>query len=218
MPSGSHSVQHQVHSPSTSVRTVMTAPDPSSFRRPSVHQTSRSPVDNNIDPNLPNLSLLAPPGHITPSSYNPIARHFQDPPWSAGNLRSSSAASSRNPFSHSNVQYGIYQGGPGSDLESNVLASDSGYHSQPPQSVFSNEPSRSSQELSSSITLKVGNLNVESNPSGDLGMLRMASDQVSQVSSRSGKSGKSGKSFQCPECGDISKCKSDLQYVNNPIA
>ncbi len=207
MPSASHNIQHQVHSPSPSVRTVLTTPDSSSFHRRSAPQSSRSPLENNIDPNLPNFALL------TPSTYNPIARHFQDQPWSAGNLRSSSAASGRGSFNHSNVQYGIYRGGPGSDIDSNVLASDSGYHSQPPQSVFSNEPSRNSQEIPSSITHKVSNLNVEPSPSEALEMQPMSSDQISQVSSRSGKS---GKSFRCGECGEMSKCKSDLKCVKDP--
>ena len=209
MPSGSHSVRHQAHSPSASVRTTLTAPDPSSFHRPSVHQNSRSPSDSNIDPNLPNFSLL------TPSPYNPIARHFQDQPWSAGNLRSSSVASGRSSFNHSGVQYGIYRGSPGSDMDSNVLASDSGYHSQRPPSVFSNEPSRNSQEIPSSTTLKAINISVEPNPSEALALQPMPSDQASQASSRSGKS---GGSFQCPECGEMSKCKSDLKCVRKFFA
>ena len=200
-------------SPSGSVRTVMTAPDlRSSFNRSPFHQGSRSPIENNIDPNLPShLALLAPPGQVH-SSYNSIARHLQDQPWNPGNLRSSGSSGGRSPLNQPNVQYGSYRGtpGPGSDMDSNIVASDSGYHSQPPQSIFSNEPCQSSQEVPSNMTFQVRNMNVESTPSDAPVMTRMQSDQVSQISSRSGKS---GKTLYCPECGDISRCNSDLKCV-----
>lgn len=206
-------MQPQMPSPATSIRTVQTAPDPRSYNRPSFHHASRSPIDNNIDPSLSNnLSLLAPPGHVPRSSYNPIARHFQDQPWSAGNLRSTSTSGRRSPHSQPSVQYGPYRGaiGPGSDIDSNVLPSDSGYHSQPPHSVFSNELGPASQDVPSNITYQIGNLNVEPTPSEAPPMARMHSDQTSQVSSRSGKS---GKILQCPECSEISKCNSDFKCV-----
>ncbi|CAO2656646.1 Nn.00g054490.m01.CDS01 [Neocucurbitaria sp. VM-36] len=208
--SGPRSVQHQMPSPSTSVRTVMTAPDLGSYNRPSFH-ANRSPIENNIDPNLPdNLSLLAPPAPISRSSYNPIARHLQDQPWSAGNLRSTGTSGGRSPLSQPNVQYGSYRGalGPGSDIDSHVLPSDSGYHSQPPQSVFSNDQGQISHDAPSHISYQVRDINVESTPSEALPIARLHSDQISQISSRSGKS---GKAIQCPECDETSKCRSDFK-------
>ncbi|KAF1842674.1 uncharacterized protein K460DRAFT_407069 [Cucurbitaria berberidis CBS 394.84] len=209
--SGPRSVQHQMPSPSASIRTVVTAPDPRSFNQSSFHQANRSPIGHNIDPNLPdNLSLLAPSGHVSRPSYSLIARHFQDQPWSAGNLRSSDTSGGRSPLNQPAVQYGSYRGvpSPGSDIDSNVLPSDSGYHSQPPQSVFSNEPGQRSQDVPSSIPFPDCNLNIESTPSEAPAMRRMTSDQISQIS---GRSEKSGKSLLCYECDVVSKCNSDLK-------
>lgn len=206
-----------MHSPSASVRTVVTAPDPRLFNRSSFQQANRSPIDANIDPNLPNnnsLSMLAPPSNGSAPSYNPVTRNLQEQPWSAGNLRNS-ASGSRSPMSQSSAQYGQYRRGPGSDIESNIMPSDSGYFSHPPQSVFSNEPSRPCQELPSGITYDIGNLNVESIQNEAPVIARMHSDQISQHSSRSGRS---GKSYQCQVCDHTLKCKSDLKCVYNLIA
>lgn len=198
--------QNQIPSPSTSIRTSRTAPDPRPYSRSSIHEATRSPVD----------PFLAPAYVSRNNNYNPIARQLLDQPWSAGNLRSSSASGSRNSLSPSNVPYGSYRGhmGPGSDIESNLVPSDSGYHSQAPPSVFSNEAGRNSQDLHPGLTLQVGKMNVESLPSESPARERLHSDQISQRSSRSGLS---AKQLPCPECHEVLKCKSEYKCVYVPI-
>lgn len=206
-------------SPSTSIRTSRTAPDPRPYSRSSIHQAPRSPVDITLGPPSPNSESLLGPGYVSRNnSYNSIARHLQDQhqPWSAGNLRSSSASGNRNSLSPSSVQYGSYRHmGPGSDIESNLVPSDSGYHSQAPPSVFSNDAGRNSQELHPRQTLQVSNMNVDSLPGESPARERLHSDQISQRSSRSGLS---AKQHPCPECHEVLKCKSEYKYVYILIA
>jgi uncharacterized Zn-finger protein len=186
-----------------SVRTSITAPDPRSFGRSNFHRATLSPAMNSIDPSLTHdFTFLAPPG------YDPIARQFQEQPWSARNLRSSntSNSSSRSPLRQPNGQHEAYQ-----KTRSNIDPSDdSGYCSQPAASLLGNEPDQTNSDLASSFSQKVDTLNVEPVPTEAPRMARMLSDQRSQVSKQSSRS---NKQFPCVECREVMKCNSDLTYV-----
>lgn len=208
MPSSrSQSVQHNMPSPTTSMRTVMTAPLRGPPRRSQFLQADSSPLDHSVDPFLSH-SMLAPPNPYSQSSYDPIARQLQEQPWSAHNPRSSVSSGSRSPLLRSPGQF-IFPHGSVSEVD----VSDSGYISQPPPSLLSNEPNCYNQDLSPTITDQVNNMNVASTSRSATEMRRISSDSRSQISSRSARSGRSGKHLQCQECGEVSKCNSDHKYV-----
>ena len=210
MSTAPRSVQYQMPSPSAaSVRTSITVPDPRPFDRSNFHQANPSPAMNNIDPSLTHdFAFLTPPGPFHRSGYDPIARQFQEQPWSARNLRSSntSNSSSRSPLRQPNGQHEAYQ-----KTRSNIDPSDdSGYCSQPAASLLGNEPDQTNSDLASSFSQKVDTLNVEAVPTEAPRMARMLSDQRSQVSKQSSRS---NKQFPCVECREVMKCNSDLTYV-----
>jgi hypothetical protein len=209
--SAPRSVQLNLPSPSTSVRSTATAAAQIPFDRSSFHQANVAPVQDPIDPRLHGMSnLLTPDTYGSRANYNPIARSFQDESWNTYHLRNGDVSDIRNPLSQSNVGYKTYPSGPGS-AGSAVPRSDSGYHTQ---SGMSNDPSRVDvSSLPSSLTLQVGNIDIQSTSGEAPGMLRAHSDQRSQISSRSGRSGNQNNTLTCLQCSEVSKCMSDFKCV-----
>ncbi|KAF2788827.1 hypothetical protein K505DRAFT_101907 [Melanomma pulvis-pyrius CBS 109.77] len=198
-------------SPSPSAQTSRTAPNLRTSRVGWIPSVPRE-----IDPTLPNASHLAPPQAPRPrtalesvGNADPMARFYNhDAPWSAHNPRSSSVAVARPYFSPSSMEYGMYREPPESEIESITRRSDSGYHTHHPRSVMSSDPERGvDQELPASMTLQVGNMNVNAGPGEQEDMFRgVSTDQGSQYS---GRSANQGKEFRCEHCRELSKCKSD---------
>jgi hypothetical protein len=201
------SVQHNLPSPSTSVRSTVTAPA-RSYDRSSFVQPNLASVNERIDPNLLGLEYSLPsPGQAARNNYNPIDRNYHEGPWDPYHLRNSDDESSVNQPS---TNFKNYRHGPGS-IGSAAPISDSGFWTQ---SVVSHEPGRLEQSyMSSSLSQQVDKLKVRSLTSEAPRMTRVPSDQRSQLSLVSSRSGYRDKPLKCQICGDESKCKSDYKYV-----
>ncbi|KAF1837483.1 hypothetical protein BDW02DRAFT_491271 [Decorospora gaudefroyi] len=205
-PRSAQGLRNQAPSPSGSIQTTRTAPNIRRSDGMSYLQMRRSPVHHGLGPIMPsNLSLLTPYYR----GYDPIARQMQDQSWTPYNMRTSNNNEDRSLSRQSDMNYRRHSG-PGSDVDSQVLPSDEGYHSQmTTQSLLSNEPGRPSQDLSTDMLVGMGNMNVvETVPSEGTVMSRMPSDQRSQLS---GRSGKSSKTTQCHVCGETSTCNSNYR-------
>lgn len=206
------SAQHLVASPSMSMHSMITMSSPSSYHPSQFHQADLSSSQVNIGSNMTSdIALLAPPSHFSQPSYDPIARQFQEQPWSVNNPRTVNAGSSRSPSNQSQVHFRPYR-----EPGINLGGSDSAYYSQsqPACSVLSNEPDCYNQDLSPSVTLQVEGMNVGSPTIEAPAISRTHSEIRSQVSSRSGKSGKSSRQIPCipcpdPDCLTVSKCMSE---------
>ncbi|KAF1996730.1 hypothetical protein P154DRAFT_579665 [Amniculicola lignicola CBS 123094] len=177
-------------------------------------QSSAPRRDPMIDPNLSQSFLLSVPPMprsrpaLEPTgNADPIARFYNDQPWSTEHMRNSSIPTGRMPLSNSNMEYGPYRERIGSDYGSVTQRSDSGYHTQHPRSVVSNPPDRSDQELPRDM-FRVENMHVTSVASdpGDVLRVEGGADKASVYSGRS-----TGKEFRCTQhgCREVSKCKSD---------
>lgn len=203
---GPRSVQHQMPSPSSSVRTVMTMPMTRSYSSTDYHSNHRASTGNNIDPIFDELSQYMPQNAgLSHANYSHVDRHLEDQPWSTDNMRTSSATNLR-VSSHLKVPSALTS--PGSDADS-ILPPDSGYISHRPRSVASNDAGRIvSRNVASDITLQVQHLNVESIAGDGTPMVRRQSDMISQMS---GRSGRSSKSIMCDVCNEVSKCQSDFK-------
>ncbi|KAF2682432.1 hypothetical protein K458DRAFT_405700 [Lentithecium fluviatile CBS 122367] len=209
-------------SPSTSVRTTMTAPNLRTSNRTDMARQSSHQQESRIDPTLSNFSMLAVPPVGRPRSamdnanpMDPVMSRvyggMHDEPWSAVRMRNSSVATARPSYSQPGMTYGSYREQPQSDIDSIAPRSDSGYYTHPPQSVISNEPGRVNQELPSDMTFQVGNISVNSAPSEPTEVFPMQSDQASQYSGRSTTQSKT--TYQCSKCKEVSKCPSDYKCV-----
>lgn len=211
--------QHFTAGSSTHMQGVVDIPSAPSYHLSQSHQVDLSTTLEGIDTNLlpHDDALLAPCDQVPQPSYDAIARHFQEQPWSASNPRTTSASghghgTSLNP---AREQYGTYR-----DSCPSIERSDSAYYSQPQtaHSVLSNGSEYYAQlDLPSSITLQVQSLDVGSSLTDDHAMIRSHSNARSQISNRSSKSGKTSKNIPCPhpDCTEVSKCKSDFKYVQS---
>jgi hypothetical protein len=164
-------------------------------------------------------SHLAPPGPRTSldnGNMYSMNNLYDDGPWSALGMRTSGRNVSSNRHVSSGISYRGFVSGPGSDVSSTALRSDSGYLTQPTGSVLSHEPERRDQELPTEITRKVSSMNVGSVTSEPPEMKRMPSDQRS-VSQFSIRSTSRSKTLPCPVegCGAVMKCPSDLKYLHD---
>ncbi|KAF3001516.1 hypothetical protein E8E13_009221 [Curvularia kusanoi] len=145
-----------------------------------------------------------------------MARFYSsDEPWNP--LMSNPDVSNNQSFSQ--PDFGQYRQSPRSDIDN---VSDSGYQTQRPPSVLSNEPGRIGQELPPEFIFQARSMNVKNVPNAAQPMLRTASDQKSVLSQHSSRSGASRQLISCPEptCLAISKCKSEhkkhmLKHVKN---
>ena len=214
MPSGPRSVQHNMPSPSTSVRSAVTAPAQTFFDRSGFQQSNIASVESRIDPSLPGLDMhLAPSGHVARTNYN-IERSYHEDSWNPLHLRNSSVGDGRMPHHQANASFKPFRTGPGS-VGSAAPVSDSGFYSQ---SAVSNDASRLHQSrVPSCLTQQAPSMNVRSTPSEALDKVRVPSDQRSQISHISSRNGKQGNELECRECHEISKCKSDYKCVLLPL-
>lgn len=186
-----------------------------------LQQPSKNAQYHNVDPNLHNARFLAPPGsqsvtvfqnHVEPIA-DPITRFYQgDEPWNP--MKYSNHSSGRDAFNQPQRSFRQYRQGPCSDVGSNARVSDSGYHTQPTQSILSQDPGHVDQELPSELLMHTSTMKVHSTPSESHEMQRMPSDQRSQ-SQYSSRSASHRQQFPCPEsgCEVISKCQSEHKYV-----
>jgi hypothetical protein len=177
-----------------------------------LQQSSKNVQYHNIDPNLHNARFLAPPGtqsvpvfqnHLEPIA-DPIARFYQgDEPWNP--MKYSNAGNGRDAFNQPQRSFRQYRQGPASDLGSNARVSDSGYHTQPPQSI-----GHVDQELPSELLMQTKTMNVQSAPSDSHEMQRIPSDQRS-ISQYSNRSGRPRPMIPCtePDCNVTSNCNSE---------
>ncbi|CBX95699.1 hypothetical protein LEMA_P028510.1 [Plenodomus lingam JN3] len=206
------SAQHLDVIASLPMHSTMTISSPSPYHHSSqFHHANLSPTSINNGSNMtPDIALLAPPSQYSQSSYDPIARQFQEQPWSVNNPRTSHPGGSRSPSTQPQMQYKMYR-------ESGINAGcpDSAYYSQsqPAHSVLSNEPDCYNVELSPSVTFQIERMNVKSPATEAPPMARAHSALRSQGSSRSGKSGKLSKKIPCPnpECTTVSNCESEYK-------
>ncbi|KAH8732852.1 hypothetical protein GQ44DRAFT_696544 [Phaeosphaeriaceae sp. PMI808] len=207
---GSRSVQNNMPSPSTSVRSVVTAPTPRAYHRGNFHQATISPVsvDSRVDPSLLALDMLAPPGMSPRNNYNPIDPSYHNDSWNPYHLRNSNTNHDKTSLNHTNPNFKTFRTGPES-VSSAAPISDSGFYSQ---SVMSHDAARPDQPgVPSSFSQRVVNLNIQSLPSEASGMIRVHSDQRSQISRASSRSGREDNQLKCQDCNEISKCNSDYR-------
>ncbi|KAF2462997.1 uncharacterized protein BDR25DRAFT_116972 [Lindgomyces ingoldianus] len=198
--------------PSQTYRPVRTAPisRPASlmnFNPSHMHQQ-----DSRIDPNL---SLLQVPELSRPrsaldslSNANPITRFYEgdDAPWSSERMRNTGSSGGRLSHSQPNMAFGSYREDLRSENESLAPRSDSGYYTHQTHSIISHDQERCDQELPSEM-FQVGNITVGSASSETTEMY--PAPNTDQISQYSGRSTGNGKEFKCPQCQEISKCKSD---------
>ncbi|KAH6638189.1 hypothetical protein C7974DRAFT_155937 [Boeremia exigua] len=139
---------------------------------------------------------------------DPITRLYgNDAPWNLYQMRYSDVNDSQNAVQYTQKDISQYRQRPCSDIDN---VSDSGYHTQPPRSVLSNEPGHGGQELSPDLMIQASRMNVNGAPNASQTMVRTTSDQLS-VSQHSSRSGGRQKKYYCPElnCNTESKCASD---------
>lgn len=202
---------------------VRSTPAPVPATRMGRQQSSKNVQYHNIDPDLHNARFLAPPGaqsvpvfqnHAEPIA-DPMVRFYQDQgeaPWNP--MKHSNPSGGRDALSQPQRHFRQYRQGPTSDLGSNARVSDSGYYTQPPQSIMSQDAVYVDQELPSEFMMQTKTMNVHSTPSDSHEMQRMPSDQrsISQYSSRSGRP---RQSIPCqePGCDVTSNCNSEHKSV-----
>lgn len=222
---GPRSVGQPAPSPSLSMRTTRSAPNPRSSAHAAGNFNSQ-PVnfqrDNRIDPNLSNLGLLTVPNapfHAQAmDNANPIARFYsEDMPWSSESRRNRNVSFERTAndgfaYSHSQPNMFSYREGPGSEAESlTAPRTDSGYHTIPPQSLVGHDPE---PDTGFDVTRQVGNISVSE--SGDMFGPRSMTDAASVISGRSA-TRSHGREITCPECKEVSKCQSDHKCASPPV-
>lgn len=175
----------------------------------------------NIDPALQKPRYLALPethpfqaasNHAEPI-VDAITRWDQgDEPWN--HVRYSSANAGQETFGQPHHSFSQYRQGPCSEAGSYAPVSDSGYHTQAPQSMLNNDLDHVEQDLPTQPMVQTRALNMQSVPTESHGMRRIPSDQRS-ISQHSNRSGNPKQQVQCsePGCSTVSKCKSDHKYV-----
>jgi len=203
--------QHLSPCPSIPMQEMVGMPSPlsRSYHSSQFHQVHLSPPVERIDPNLlHDGGLLAPPDQVPQASYDAIARHFQEQPWSASNPRTARASGHRNPPTQAPAKHGIYR-----DVCPSSEPSDSAYYSQSQtaNSVLSNGSECCTQQ--DVPALQVERLDVGPTSTKDHPMVRADVNARSQITSCSKKPGKSSKQIPCPHpgCLEISKCRSDFK-------
>lgn len=210
MPRAPRSVQYNIPSPSTSVRSTVTAPAESFYDRSKYHQSNAGPVESRIDPSLPGMEMhLVPPGQ---TNYN-IARSFHEDSWNPLHMRTSGNSHGGTPLHQSSTNYKSFGPGPGS-VGSAAPVSDSGFYSQ---SAVSSDPSRLHQpRVPQGASRPIGSVDARSTRSDAPNMARVPSDQRSQISRVSSRSGKHVNELECQKCHETMKCKSDYKCVSAP--
>ncbi|KAF3049085.1 hypothetical protein E8E11_005390 [Didymella keratinophila] len=196
---------NSVPSPTAMVRST---PAPVPATRMGRQQSSKNVQYHNIDPDLHNARFLAPPGaqsvpvfqnHAEPIA-DPMVRFYQDQgeaPWNP--MKHSNPSGGRDALSQPQRHFRQYRQGPTSDLGSNARVSDSGYYTQPPQSIMSQDAVYVDQELPSEFMMQTKTMNVHSTPTVgavDLGNQFHVRNRVAIKHMR-----KHVKSFVCTEEG-----------------
>lgn len=207
-------------SPSLSVGTARSAPNPrvsTSFGTLDQHPFGQREV---TDGRHTNYLSVPQPGRSRPSldNANPILRFYaSESPWSPEIMRSHNVSAGNSPYQQSQPDFTTYRGSSGHGFDQSAPTSDSGYQTVPSHhSVMSYDPETTDQQFPPEITSQVNNFHVASVASdpGDAPAPSIAFDQVSVYSGRSTtRSAGHGKEIQCPECSEVSKCKSDHKYV-----
>lgn len=207
MQPGPRSVQHNMPSPATSVRSAVTSPLERSFDQSSFHQNNVPSIDSRIDPSLLN-DMLAPTRHMPRMSYNAMERSYHEESWNPYHLRTSNVSDEKMQRIHNNANFGLFRTGPES-ICSAANVSDSGFYSQ---SVVSHDACRADQSgVPSPLDQQVENLNIHLVSNEAPGAVRIPSDQRSHISDLSRPGEKQGNQLKCQICGEISKCKSDFK-------
>jgi hypothetical protein len=212
-PSRPRSVQLNMSSPSTSVRSARTAPVQRPNDRSGFYPGNRVPTGNRNSTRLPAVDTIALPTHSSRSTWDTLDRNdYQKDSWNPFNLRSSNTSEDRASLNQSNGGLKDYPTGPGS-LSSVALPSDSGFYSM---SVMSHDASPMDHTgVPHNITQQIGNMNVQFATSEASRLRRPHSDQRSQSSQISSRSGIDTELLKCRECNKVSKCKSDYKYVSS---
>jgi hypothetical protein len=211
MQSRPRSVQHNMPSPSNSVRSAVTAPVQRPFDRSNFHPGNIATVDNRNDSSLLGIDMLAPTGHVTRNAYHPLDRHYHEESWNPYHLRNSSTGNDQTSFNQSNASFKSIRTGPGS-TGSIAPISDSGFYSQ---SVVSHETGRVDQPaVPCNLTQQINNMKVRSTTSEAPRVIRVHSDQRSQISQASSQSGIEDNHLKCRECNKVLKCRSDYKYAS----
>ncbi|XPS70618.1 hypothetical protein M3J07_002823 [Ascochyta lentis] len=213
---GARTTINSVPSPTDTIHTTQTAPPRRTATRMSFQQSNRSVPCDNIDPSLQNPRYLALPGaHSFPTTQHhmepiadPITRFWaSDEPWNP--MKYSNANAGQNNFNQPQRNFDQYPQRPCSDVGSNTPVSDSGYQTQPPQSIFSNDAGHVDQSLPAELMVQTKTLNAQTAPMVSHEMRRTSSDQRS-VSNLSYRSGSQKQQIPCsvPDCFTISNCQS----------
>ncbi|KAF2662967.1 hypothetical protein K491DRAFT_709618 [Lophiostoma macrostomum CBS 122681] len=204
-------------SPSPSVQTARSAPVQRSSNMPGFGHPALIRRDAGTDQGLSYLAVPSMSRSRPQPQIDPISRFYnEDSPWSAERMRTSNVPFSRLSLNQPSLDLSTWRESPGSEVDSMAQRSDSGYHTFPPHSITGRGPDTVEQELPSDVTLKVGNMEVNSAGS-DIGDVYRttgsAHDQASQYSGRSTtrSAGGNGKEIRCLECNETSKCKSDYK-------
>jgi hypothetical protein len=186
--SGSTNTINHVPSSIDTISTDWTGPPPIQYPK------RLSPQHGITDLRQQNLHLVPPELRSFSSQWsvedtnNSIVRFYQDEePWNPHQLRNSNVTDIQKNFNQPEESFRHYLQGPFS-VDNTATVSDSGYYTQPTNSVLSNEPNRINEELSPEVMIQARSINIESAPSESQEMQRMPSGQrsVSKCSTRSG--------------------------------
>ncbi|KAF2750559.1 hypothetical protein M011DRAFT_464352 [Sporormia fimetaria CBS 119925] len=210
----SQTLEQSAPSPSLTVRTARSAPNPLNSRPLSGAMGSGQPQlfpAESLEPGLANLQFLTVPNLRRPRSAteveNPLARFYRenaDSPWTPERMRSHNVPTESSSMAQLS---GTYRNGCFHSLNPMGPGSDSGYQSLPSHSVISHDPEMPDHTLPPEVTLQIGNMHVGSVSShgGE------AHGPTPSVYSNGSTTRSNGKALRCPQCGDISKCNSDFK-------
>jgi hypothetical protein len=211
-PSRPQSVQPNMPSPSSSVRSTRTAPVQRPPYRSGCYPGNEVPIGDRNNTSLLGIDELALPGQVSQSTWNSLDPSYHQEAWGPLNLRNSNTSEVRNSLNPKNGSHRTYRIGPGS-IGSVAPVSDSGFFSNSAVSYDAGRMDHSG--VSHNLTQQIGHMNIQPTTSEAPRLRRMHSDQRSQVSRISGRSGIDDESLKCLECPKISKCRSDHKYVSS---
>lgn len=204
-------------SPSPTVRTSKSAPNP----RPSIDimDFNRSSVPQREHESGPsNSSFLTVPqetrrGLSIDHSVNPLIPFWEgrDEPWSSHHLRTAYPSQPR--------EFGAFDP-PSSGNEAIAQRSDSGYATTLPPRSIGSHPGSTDPELPHEM-YRIGHMGVRSVHSDPRVATSHTESVYSEPSTRSGSRGvrhgsSNRREYRCPECNELSRCRSDYKCVDYP--
>lgn len=202
----------QMNSPATSMHTAQTPSDTLISDRVVYHQPGLFRTNNRIASSQQNNPYMFPPT-CAPAPFHPSIR---DEPWSPLHTRNAEDRRVRCPSGQSNVNFPQHQyPRVGSDIDSSVQPSDSGYISYgTSQSALGNESDLVAQSLPPEFLNGIGGMNVQSEAGSVTAGSHVPSDRRSHVGSTCSRKPTSfPKNCDYTGCTETLKCNSEYKCV-----